>query len=554
MPEPAATQHSSQAACLASPVRIGVAAFAAALALYLATCSRGVNWQDSGMHQYRILTGMLENPLGLALSHPLHYWLGRAALAVPVGEPALRFNALSALFGAAGVGVLAGLLCLLTQCGAAALLGAAATGLSHAYWQMSCVTETYTLAAFLMTLEWLCLALFLSRRRPAWLVALFACNGLHVADHLLGLLTLAAYAAWLLRAVRRGRVRGITVGLCAAGWIAAASPYWALIGCVAARDHNLSAALASALFGRDYAADVLNTRLSWSLLASTALTAVYNFPSLVPLVAIGGVAAACRRPAAARDATTAAHTPNAARPEPWLPAAARREFALVVLAQTAIVAVFVGRYSIRDQYTFFVPVGALAGLWFGVGGAALLQAVTRRRLVHGLLWINVALAPLAYALFPTVARERGWMRSRMRDLPFRDEYSHFFHPWKAHDASASDFSQTAIGRLGPGDTLLSDLTTGYTLGYTYRVHGGPPGVHIYALERCVSDPLGDPVTQAELLRQARTGRRVYAVPSPTVERLWRGLRFERVDDVLSVAVPDRDTNELETPTSEATRP
>lgn len=70
MPEPAATQHASQAACPTSPVRIGVAAFAAALALYLATCSRGVNWQDSGMHQYRILTGMLENPLGLALSHP----------------------------------------------------------------------------------------------------------------------------------------------------------------------------------------------------------------------------------------------------------------------------------------------------------------------------------------------------------------------------------------------------------------------------------------------------------------------------------------------------
>ena len=38
--------------------------------LYLATCQRGVSWQDSGMFQWRVLTGDYTGKLGLALAHP----------------------------------------------------------------------------------------------------------------------------------------------------------------------------------------------------------------------------------------------------------------------------------------------------------------------------------------------------------------------------------------------------------------------------------------------------------------------------------------------------
>ena len=64
-----------------APVRAGLVAGIAALVLYAATGARDVEWQDPGIHQYRVLTGRLEHPLGLALSHPLHFWAGRAALA-----------------------------------------------------------------------------------------------------------------------------------------------------------------------------------------------------------------------------------------------------------------------------------------------------------------------------------------------------------------------------------------------------------------------------------------------------------------------------------------
>ncbi len=541
MPESAATNPPFQAVQSEKALRVAVTAFAAALGLYAATCSRGVNWQDSGVHQQRIVSGALENPLGLALSHPLHYWIGRAVLAVPFGEPALRLNALSALFGAAGIGALAWVIAAWTQSGSAALLGAAAAGLAHAYWQMSCLTETYTLAACLMTLEWVCLVRYQAGRGPVWLVALFATNGLHVADHLLGTLTLATYAVWLLVELRRRRATPATAGLAWVAWIAAASPYWALVWAAWARDGGVWATLSSALFGREYAGDVLNTRLSWSLLATSAMTLAYNFPSLVTVVAAAGVVAALRgEPQRGRRAATG----GAARPGAATVASATlgsgggaRAFATVVAAQTLVVGAFVGRYSIRDQYTFFVPVCVLVGLWFGLGSAVLMRAAAQRGWAAALLWINVALAPLAYAVFPGVARERGWLASRLRDLPYRDEYSYFFHPWKAQDRSAAEYSDAILARLRPGDVVLADLTTGYTLAYSCTARGRPDGVTVYALTYCASDPRAAALHPREVADRVRSGAggRVVAVASRTVESLWPDLVFDKSDELLWVA-------------------
>ena len=64
-----------------------IALFLAAFLLYAATASRGTQWQDSGYHILRIVTGESFNPLGLTLSHPLHHWLGRLVMIPGILEP-----------------------------------------------------------------------------------------------------------------------------------------------------------------------------------------------------------------------------------------------------------------------------------------------------------------------------------------------------------------------------------------------------------------------------------------------------------------------------------
>ena len=69
----------------------------AAFGLYAATANRGAQWQDSGWHIWRIVTGELHHPLGLALSHPLHYWISQAFLGPGLLEPCWAITLVSAV-------------------------------------------------------------------------------------------------------------------------------------------------------------------------------------------------------------------------------------------------------------------------------------------------------------------------------------------------------------------------------------------------------------------------------------------------------------------------
>jgi hypothetical protein len=217
--------------------------------LYVFTCAPGVEWQDSGVHQYRIVTGQAENSRGLALSHPLHYWLGRGLLRIPLGEPAYRLNLLSAVCGAVGVGLLAALLTRLVRRQQAVFFAAGALLVAHSYWQMSAVTETYTLAGALMVVEWWLLLAYVARGQPLWLVAVFGVNGLHVADHPLGLLTGVTYVVLLLERVARGKLAVQWLLAAAVAWLIGASPYLALAAGYYQRTGDLAMTIQSALFG-----------------------------------------------------------------------------------------------------------------------------------------------------------------------------------------------------------------------------------------------------------------------------------------------------------------
>lgn len=566
------------------PAVVGVGMGLAALVLYAATALTGVAWQDSGVHQYRILVGAAESPYGLALSHPLHHWLGVCLLRLlPDGvDPATALNQMSAFWGAVGIGCLAALVECLTRRTAAALLGGSVAMLGHAYWQMSCMTETYTLASALMVIEWLLLVRFCRTGRPAWLVAVMGVNGLHVADHLLGLLPLAVYGVLWLVLLWRGQRResraatanelestrvggaggqgvasgGVSMGWAAAGaasWLAGAAPYWTLVADHYARTGDLIGTLYSTFFGAEFADEVLNARLSWRLIQSAAMVFFYNFPSLAAAIGAWGLIAAIRgidQARTFRDGVNASSGGDSApdgihdikrgaESSPGRPAATGGERWLlrILAAQSALIALFVLRYSIHDQYTFYVPVCAAMGLWFGIGSDRMLARVGRvsaRRGLVAFLAVNALLPLPTYMIAPEIARERGWLNSRLRELPFRDRYSHFMHPWKRHDRSAAQFADAALHLARPGDWLLLDMTTAYTTAFVCRRRGSPAGIRIYAFEKSVDEPSRVDLAGKELRRFIEGGGRAWALmPSGGIERQFGAyVGFQRTDELL----------------------
>lgn len=65
--------------------------------------SPGRQWQDSGWQRCRIVTGQIDHQRGLALVHPVQYYLGRLAIRRPGIEPALAITWVSSIAGAVAV-------------------------------------------------------------------------------------------------------------------------------------------------------------------------------------------------------------------------------------------------------------------------------------------------------------------------------------------------------------------------------------------------------------------------------------------------------------------
>lgn len=429
--------------------------FVGAFLLYALTANRGPQWQDSGQHILRIMDGRLIHPLGLALSHPLHYWLGRAAIAITPFEPCLAITLLSSLAGAIAVANVFGCVRTLTGDASAALLAALMLAVAHTFWQMSTLTETYTLAAALLSGECWMVALYAVSGRRHYLWGACLLNGLGLANHLLALLTTPIIGCILVVSFWRKpiRVGGLLLGGLA--WLIGSLPYTALVGMELARSPSAGAVIRSALFGHSYHNEVLNTSLSARLLLVALAFIVLSFPTLQLPAAVYGIV---------KGWTSQA------------PKLARRAF----LAGLIIHALFALRYSVIDQHLFFLPLYVLASLLAGVGYAAFWKrwgSAVRRKTVMlggGALVLTVVL----YALVPGVARRFDLLEGVERNKPYRDDYAYLFTPWSVAEHSAEQMSDHALKLAGVrGLIIVEDATAEFAVAYRVR-RSGLADVHV----------------------------------------------------------------------------
>lgn len=494
---------------------IGLATGLAALLLYVLTLAPGAEWQDSGFHQYRILIGQLENPFGLALSHPLHFWIGRLVLPIPVGDPLWRINLISAVAGALAVGLLGALVTRLTHKPMAGVFAALALMLAHIFWQMSVVTETYTLSAAMIILEWHCLLSFARSRHPGWLALAFLVNGVHIADHLIGLLMLAPLGVLLLERVFRRRISAVWLVTCAMLWLAAASPYWTLVLQHWQRTGDLGRTVFSALFGvgiggTGYAKYALNFRPSAAQLVRALLQLGYVFPSLALPIAIAGAWLARRR----------------------LP---RDVFLPTVAAQSVLIFLFVIRYTIADQITFYVPLAVVVALWFGVGLGWLLDlrfTRTRKRIVIAILVVNALLPIGVYLVVPPIA-ERYKLLDGLTKVPYRNVYHYVLIPWRSGSDEVDRLADAVANDAGPGGWYLGAVTTVYPLAAMQKAipwpHQDPAAlareqaladVTLFSFERNLTDPGAPDLTIPTLRAFLAHGGSVVVDPHSETERVW----------------------------------
>lgn len=437
----------------------------AALVLYAATASRTIQWQDYGQFVLRIIDGELFNELGLALAHPLHFWLGRAAAGLLPVEPAWAVAWVSALAGAVTVANVFGAARALVGSAGPALAAAGLLMVANTFWRMSSMPECYTVTTALLSAELWCMVLYFRDRHagpgassgpasaaPRWLIGMMLFNGLGLANHNMAMLTLPVSGLVLLGAWRRGDVgwRGFAVAMSA--WFIGALPYLALTAIEAGRTGDPAGAVRSALFGHAYSDNVLNARPGIRQVAISAAFTLLSFPGVaLPLAAAGLVVA--RR---------------------WLAKRAMGGLAWALYGALALHALFVLRYNVVDQHTFLLPTYTVLMLFVGLGCAWAVQVLGRhgRRLLVAGVALSILAAPGVYVLAAKVARDRDALGSMARHKPYRDDYRYLFVPWGLGETSAKTMSELAVGLAGAnGVVIVEDPMARFAVGYQLRTRG-----------------------------------------------------------------------------------
>ncbi|UCC29043.1 MAG: DUF2723 domain-containing protein [Phycisphaerales bacterium] len=405
--------------------------FVVVLALYAATANRGAQWQDSGSHILRVVTSESVHPLGLALSHPLHHWLGRLVVSFGLLEPCFAITLLSALAAAVAVANVYGCVLVLTSRRPAALLAAGSLAIAHTFWQMATLAETYTLVAALLAAECWCLSAYARRPRRGYLWMALLFNGLGIANHMLASLTTPILIVVVFQAVRSREVRGREALVAIGAWLVGLFPYTALVVAESVRTGDFSATLHSALFGVSFADEVLNTTLSLHMLLIGAGFVALNVPNLLLPLAICGIFRGRRL-----------DVPRLAR--------------LFLLAGLILHVLFVARFRVVDQHMFFLPMYVLLSIFGGIGIADVLRwpGPRKRRVVLGVATALLALTPLWYTLVPGVAHRFDVLRSVARNKPYRDDYVYVFTPWSVVERSAEIMSRHAVELAGENGLIL----------------------------------------------------------------------------------------------------
>jgi hypothetical protein len=420
--------------------------------LYLFTCAPSLLWQDSGRIQYRVLHNDIEGDLGLALSHPLFYVLAIGTKYIPIGELAHRINMVSAIAAAVAVANLFLLLRLWLGKSLPALIGAITFALSHTFWRHASIAETYTLYIALFTAGLIMLLQYerTKRRRYLYWMALF--NGLAIANHMFASIPLLCYIIFFGILLTRKEISFRHLAVAILLWIIGAGLYEYLIIKNIIQSGEFAGTIASAVFGDNYRAAVLNTTLSTRIVRDNLLFILLNFPTPNILMALAGFWGLSKL------------SPS-------------RAFRNLLLGIMILFFLFAFRYTIVDRYAFFIPFYCMVSILIGLGSYVLQERINRKAFVY--LVLIFSLMPIAvYAVTPTLAQKVHLSIGTKREIPYRNDYKYFLQPWRSGYQGAKQFAEEALEMVEEDAVIYADSTTVYPLLYFQEVTGRREDVRI----------------------------------------------------------------------------
>ncbi len=427
--------------------------FIAALMFYAWTLAPSVIWGDSASLALDARIGSVG--LATAGDHPLFLLVSRVFAMLP-GELARNINLEAAVFGALAVMLVYLSGRALGATPPAALAGAAALCVSHAFWLHSVIAEVYTANAFFLALTLYLLLEWRARRNMLWLAAALSAFAIGLTNHLvLGTMTPAILAFILATKGRALITRRSLVGL---GVMAAL-----VLAVAAARPPALMTRVHHFWYGPPGIEDYLRFDFDAKAVAQEVkfyvLYFVYQFPSVALGLGLVGIWVVCRdRPA----------------------------IAVLLLTTIAVNAFTFVRHIVwpsagNAKYVFYIADYVVFSLLCAIGANTLLQRIGARRTAStrwafGVVASVAFIPPMVYAVAPWAVRKARVELLHARSLPHRDNERFFLNPNKRGETGPRRFGEDVLGEVKADAVIFTDYTPYTVLRYLMVVEGRRPDV------------------------------------------------------------------------------
>jgi hypothetical protein len=340
---------------------------------------------------------------------------------------------------------------------------------------------------------------YVKTKRIMFLYLLGLFNGLAVANHMFAAIAFVCYLVFLIVLLVRRQIRLRHFGIIVLLWFIGAAPYGYIIVKSIIQTGGFTATVSSALFGKNWRANVLNVSLSAQLIKENLILMAYNFPT--PNVVFFFVGFFVLRKVS--------------------PA---RSFANVLLALLILFFIFAFRYTVPDRYAFFIPFYCLTSVLIGVGFDLLITG-PKRKILCWIVFLFALLPIPTYIIAPAIAEKAGFDISTRADVSYRDDYKWFLQPWKTRYAGAEKFAAEVFEKLEPDVVVYADNTMVYPLLYMQEIKGKKADIRIIS-EYAGSE--GVPLLSEKSMEQWLLEGDVYAV-SPVAGRKRQGIVWKIVD-------------------------
>jgi hypothetical protein len=423
--------------------------FAAALAFYSITLAPTITWGDSAAFARMVHGGPLE--IGTAADHPLFIVVGRLLSMLPF-ELATLLNFEAAVFGALAV-------TMVYRCGRqlgtgriAAATGAAALGVSHAFWFHAVVAEVYTANAFFLATTLSLLLDWKRSQRFGYLAAAAGTFAIGLTNHLVLAAVAPAVVVFVLTTQPRTFLTRRSV-VWIGGIVAALVGCAMLVPAVAEPFRRLWVGPPSIWEYFRLDADLVPMAREAGYYV---LFLIYQFPSISLLLGFAGL---------------------------WTLLRNDRSVAVLLLLIVVVNAgIFIHHTAWPSagsmKFVFYISDYVVFSILCAVGVHELLQRLARRLGPHRAQYAGIAtlaavslLPPVIYATLPVAANRFGVDLIGARRLPYRDNQRYFLNPNKHGEDSANRYASEALHIVKPDAVLFADSTPYEVLRYLqYRRH------------------------------------------------------------------------------------